>query len=85
MSGSVLHKIRPRLKRVEFREKSTTRGTLFKQSPVKEKPSPSRAPPKRSDPVEVESIWQDEFDEPLLQHKGKVSSITDYDTKQQLI
>jgi hypothetical protein len=84
MSGSVLHKIRPCIKRVEFREKSTTRGTRFKQSPVKAKPSPSRAPPKRSNPVEVEESgnWQDE---PLLQYKGKVSSIAEYDEKWQLI
>jgi hypothetical protein len=81
MSGSVLHKIHPRVKRVEFREKPTTRGIRFKQSTIKENLSPSRAPPKCSNPVEVESVWQDEFDEPLLRYKGKVSSITEYDAK----
>ena len=76
MSGRVVHKIPPLVKRVEFNEKSTTRGIRFKQSTVKTKLSPSRAPSKRSHPslTAVETIDQGEFDEPLLQYKGKVSS-----------
>ena len=81
MSGSVVHRICPLVKRVEFKEKSTTRGTRLKQSTVKAKLSPSRAPPKRSHPAEVESVDQGEFDKPLLQYKGKVSSIVEYGAK----
>jgi hypothetical protein len=78
MSGSVVYKIRPPVKRVEFKAKSTTRGTRFKQFTVKSKPSPPRGcgPPisKRFRPTEVEPVEQRESDEPLLQSKGKVSS-----------
>jgi hypothetical protein len=83
MSGSVVHKIPPLVKRVEFKEKSTTRGIRFKQSTVKAKLSPSRTPSKRSHPslTEVESVDQGEFDEPLLQYKGKVSSTVEYGAK----
>jgi hypothetical protein len=83
MSGSVVHKIRPLVKRVEFKEKSTTRGIRFKQSTVKVKHSPSRSPSKRSHPshTEVESVDQGAFGEPLLQYKGKVSSTVEYNAK----
>ena len=83
MSGSVVHKIPPLVKRVEFKEKSTTRGIRFKQSTVKAKLSPSRSPSKRSHPslTEVESVDQGEFDEPLLQYKGKVSSKVEFGAK----
>jgi hypothetical protein len=74
MPGTVVHKIRPAVKRVEFKEKFTTRGTYFKQSTVKPKPSPSRTPSKRPHPPEVGRFEQGGgFDEPLLQSKGKVS------------
>ncbi len=83
MSGSVVHKIPPLVKRVEFKEKSTTRGIRFKQSTVKAKLSPSRAPSKRSHPslTKIESVDQGEFDEPLIQYKGKVSSTVEYGAK----
>jgi hypothetical protein len=79
MPGSTVHKIRPPVKRVEFKEKMTTRGTHFTQSTVKAKPSPSRSPSKRSHPAEVESADQGGFGEPLLQYKGKVGSIAKCD------
>ena len=87
MSGSVVHKIRPPVKRVEFKAKLTTRGPRFKQFTVKSKPSPPRAPPisKRFHPTEVEPVEQGEFDEPLLQKKGKVSSIAVCDAKWRLM
>jgi hypothetical protein len=82
MSGSVVHKIRPLVKRVEFKEKSTSRGTRFKQTTVKAKLSPSHASPKRSSHLAgFESVDQGEFDEPLLQYKGKVSSLVEYGAK----
>jgi hypothetical protein len=74
MPGTVVHKICPPVKRVEFKEKLTTRGTYFKQFTVKAKPSPSRTPSKRPHPPEIARFEQGGgFDEPLLQSKGKVS------------
>jgi hypothetical protein len=75
MAGSVFHKIRPPVKRVEFKEKSTTRGIRFIQSTVKTKASPQRSPLKRSQPAEVDGSDQHGFDdsEPLVQSRGKVS------------
>jgi len=75
MTGSVFHKIRPPVKRVEFKEKSTTRGIHFIQSTVKTKALPLRSPSKRSQPAEVDDFNQHGFSglEPLVQSRGKVS------------
>jgi CxC2 like cysteine cluster associated with KDZ transposases len=78
--GTVVHKIRPAVKRVKFKEKSTTRGTYFKQSTVKATPSPLRSPSKRARTPAIERFEQGGFVEPLLQSKGKVSSIVGHDT-----
>jgi hypothetical protein len=75
MPGSVVYKIRPPVKRVVFTERTTTRGTHFRQSTVKAPSSPLRTPSKRSQPTGIENFEQGTFDEPLIQHKGKVSSI----------
>jgi hypothetical protein len=71
-ASSVFYKARPAVKRVQFKEKSTTRGIQFKQSTIKPTPSPSRGPSKPPQPVEGD-VFEQSSDEPLIQPKGKVS------------
>jgi hypothetical protein len=85
MSASVIYKIPSRIKRVVFTERRTTRGTRFKQSTVKAPRSPLRSPSKRSQLADDENFEQGGFDEPLIQHKSKVSSTFVYDSDMLLI
>jgi len=77
MAGTVIHKIRSPVKRVEFKVKHTTRGTHYKQSILKTKTSPLRTPTsKRNLAANVDDHFEGGFNEPLIQHKGKVSFLT---------
>jgi hypothetical protein len=78
MAGTLIYKIRPPVKRVEFKVKNTTRGTRYKQSTLKTKSSPLRSPSKPS-PTSNVYDFEDGFDAPLIQHKGKVSFSIDID------
>jgi len=85
MPGSVVYKIRGGVKRVEYKEKLTTRGTRFRQTTVKTRPSPSHSPSKLNlQFADVETFEQDGFDEPLIRHKGKVSLPVNYDKVQEV-
>jgi hypothetical protein len=80
MAGTVIYKIRSPVKRVEFTAKHTTRGIRYKQSTLKTN-SPLRSPSKPSGPSLATSTgahdFEDRFDEPLIQYKGKVSFFSD--------
>jgi hypothetical protein len=71
MAGTVFHKMRSPVKRVEFKVKHTTRGIHYKQSTLKLKSSPLGSPSKPSQAADVYA-FEDDFKEPLIQHKSKV-------------